>query len=308
MKAKKVTDSEKTERLIVQEKNISDNVLNKISKLNQNGALHLPKNYSAANALKSAWLKIQGEKALLDCSKESIANSLLDMVVQGLSPMKNQCYFIPYGKQLKLSRSYLGTIAVTKRQGGIKDIFANIIYDGDTFQYEINTDTGLKVITKHEQDFKSIDNNKILGGYATIVRDGEPTYVEIMTMDQIRKGWEQGATKGKSPAHTKFPEEMAKKTVINRACKIFLNTSDDSDVVIESINRTTANEYSETAYEVVVDEEIEKKANKELIDVNEENNGSEPSEEEKQIILSEENEASASFRNEKETTKAVPGF
>lgn len=61
------------------------------------------------------------------CSRESIANSLLDMVVQGLSPAKTQCYFIVYGNQLQLNRSYFGTQAVLKRLTNVKDIWANVI-------------------------------------------------------------------------------------------------------------------------------------------------------------------------------------
>jgi recombination protein RecT len=38
----------------------------------------------------------------------------------------------------------------------------------------------------------------------------------------------QGATKGGSPAHKNFPDQMAIKTVISRACKTFISSSDDS--------------------------------------------------------------------------------
>lgn len=47
-------------------------------------------------------------------------------------------------------------------------------------------------------------------------------------MAQIRAAWGQGATKGGSPAHKNFAEEMAKKTVIGRACKAIINSSDDA--------------------------------------------------------------------------------
>ncbi|MGO0053923.1 recombinase RecT, partial [Streptococcus suis] len=43
-----------------------------------------------------------------------------------------------------------------------------------------------------------------------------------------------------------FPQEMAKRTVINRAAKQFFNTSDDSDILIEAVNRTTENEFDGT--------------------------------------------------------------
>ncbi len=44
-------------------------------------------------------------------------------------------------------------------------------------------------------------------------------------MDQIRKSWQQGAAKGNSGAHNNFTDQMCKKTVISRACKIALGAA-----------------------------------------------------------------------------------
>lgn len=269
-----------TTALVVNEKNISDNVLMRVSELEKTGGLQIPSNYSAANALKSAWLMLQtveakdGDRkvpALSVCTKESVANTLLDMVIQGLSPAKKQCYFIAYGKQLQLSRSYMGTIAVTKRLKGVKDVFANIIYEGDEFEYTFDLETGLKKIIKHNQSFQNIDTKKILGAYAIIIRDSLPPFIEIMNMGQIRAAWEQGKANGNSGAHNKFTDEMAKKSVINRACKTFWNTSDDSDLLIDVINKTTDMENipsAEILGEETIEQEISENANKELIDIN----------------------------------------
>lgn len=76
-----------------------DLVQNKIKQFQQSGEIHFPSNYSPDNALKSAWLKIQeieskdGKKALETCTKESIANAMLSMVIQGLNVDKSQGYF-----------------------------------------------------------------------------------------------------------------------------------------------------------------------------------------------------------------------
>ena len=35
-------------------------------------------------------------------------------------------------------------------------------------------------------------------------------YSEVMTMEQVRDAWNQGATKGQSPAHKNFPAEKKK--------------------------------------------------------------------------------------------------
>lgn len=215
--------------------NISDQVLARIEHFQQEGGLRLPANYSVENHMKSAWLVLQattdrnGKRALDVCTKGSIANALFDMVLQGLSVSKKQGYFIVYGNSLEFQRSYFGTIALAKRCGGIKgEPVANIIYEGDEFIYMIDPKTGRKSIVKHEQKIENIDNSKIVGAYAIVTYGDGSTEVTIMSMAQIRKAWEQGATKGNSPAHKNFTDEMAKKTVIGRACKAVINSSDDA--------------------------------------------------------------------------------
>ena len=215
--------------------NISEQVLTRIEEFQKTGGMVLPKDYSVENHMKSAWLILQattdrnGNQALAVCTKESIANALLDMVLQGLAVSKKQGYFIVYGNKLEFQRSYYGTIALAKRTGGIKtEPVANVIYEGDEFVYSIDPKTARISIVKHDQKIENIDNTKIKGAYALVTLADGTTQVTIMSMAQIRAAWAQGATKGGSPAHKNFAEEMAKKTVIGRACKAIINSSDDA--------------------------------------------------------------------------------
>lgn len=261
-----------------QERNITDGVLSRIQTLSAKGDLVIPKNYSAENAMKSAYLILQsvvdksGKPALESCTQSSICNALMDMVVQGLNPVKKQCYFVVYGDKLTLMRSYMGTAAVTKRLKGVKDVYANIIYEGDDFEFELDLDTGLKKILKHKQSFENIDPAKIKGAYAVIVKEDGKNYVEVMNISQIKKSWAQGAAKGSSGAHNNFSDEMAKKSVINRACKMFINTSDDSDLLVDAFDRTDEEQkYDEkdiiTGAEYEVKQEIKNKGNAREIDI-----------------------------------------
>lgn len=251
--------AEKKNAVMKAEKNITDVVLNKVAGFAQVGELVLPQDYSAENALKAAWLALQGvedkrgNKALKICSQPSIANSLLDMVVQGLNPAKKQCYFIVYGKELTLQRSYMGTVAVAKRFSGVKEVHAQVVYEGDEFEYEIDPMTANIRITKHTQNLNNIDISKIRAVYAVVIKEDETPYVEIMTMEQVKKAWNQGANKGGSPAHKNFTEEMAKKTVINRACKLFVNTTTDSALLVDAFNRVTSNDYKRDDEPEVID-------------------------------------------------------
>jgi recombination protein RecT len=241
--------------------------------------LRFPANYSLANAMNSAYLMLKesvdknGKPLLEACTQESVVQALMQMATQGLNPIKKQCYFVAYGSKCNLVPSYFGTLAIAKRLGNIiGEPVANVIYEGDIFEYGYNTMTGEKEIQKHEQKLENIDNEKIVGAYA-IVRTKEQVIIEIMNKSQLEKAWGQGqswqaAQKGKykSKTHTNFAEEMSKKTVLNRACKQLINSSDDSslmgDEVIQAYN--DAEVMSETnIIEEQVYTEIEENANTE---------------------------------------------
>lgn len=255
----------------------ADVVLSKIQVFQQKGELDLPPNYSAANALKSAWLILQdtldkNKKPVLEvCLRHTIANALLDMVVQGLNPSKKQCYFIAYGNKLSMQRSYFGTKAVCLRvDKNISDIYAEVVYQGDELEYSI--ERGRRIIETHRQKLDNIDDSKIVAAYAVALdKDGEVKRSELMTMDQIKAAWKQskmypidnsGNIKPES-THGKFTAEMAKKTVTNRLSKHIINASSDSDLLIKSVRRS-----DDEASEAEAQEEIEDYANSgEIIDI-----------------------------------------
>ena len=179
-----------------------------------------------------------GNKLLEVCTQESVVNSLMQMATQGLNPAKKQCYFVAYGNKCQLVPSYFGTLAILNRVQNLKcQPVANIVYQGDVFEVGYDLDTGEKKILKHETKLENMDN-PILAAYAIIKTENE-TVVEIMTKKQLENSWAQGQSwqaaqkKGyKSKTHTNFSEEMAKKTVLNRASKKLINATDDSNYIV----------------------------------------------------------------------------
>lgn len=195
-----------------------------------------PKDYNVMNSLTGAYLIMKettdknGKCILESCSQASIANSLMDMCTLGLNASKKQGYFISYGGKCQFQKSYFGNITLARRNG-LKKINAEIIYEGDTFKYHI--EKGRKVIDVHEQDFMNIDNDKLIGAYAVAIMDDGSEEVEIMNINQLKKAWNQrtgGLKEDASSTHMKFKDQMAKKTVINRLCKIIGNTSTDGNI------------------------------------------------------------------------------
>lgn len=216
-------------------------VNNNIEDMKNNEGLSLPPDYSVGNALNSAYLILsdtsKGQPLLDKCDQGSVIKALMNMAIQGLSPAKNQCYFIPYGNQLVMQRSYFGSISVVKRLSNVKDIQAQVVHKDDTFK--IGGENGALVVKEFEPSFENLDK-PIIGAFAWIEDiDGNRTYT-VMTKKDIDTSWGHAKTK---KVQNEFPEEMAKRTVINRAAKFYINSSSDNDLFVQAVNETTSNEY-----------------------------------------------------------------
>lgn len=157
-----------------------------------------------------------------------------------------------------MQREYHGNIALARRYGKVKHIRANVIYEGDDFQYQIDPSTGLTKVIKHEPAFDNIDINKIRGAYATVILEDGTVDVEVMTMPQIRAAWEMGHGGGATKAHKSFSDQMAIKTVINRACKLYISTSDDGGLV-DSKSALTAKDPVKEDKKATIKEKANKK-------------------------------------------------
>lgn len=206
-------------------------IMERVTGWQETGEVVLPKGYHVGNAIKLAWLylqtveNLQHQKAIDYCTKDSICNALLNMVINGEYPQKH-CYFIMYGNRLEWQERYLGKLMRAKRDTEIGKVNAQVIYEGDEFVYTIDGN-GEKQLVKHVPNLANIDNTKILAAYAVVINKDGTRHIEVMTRTQIQKAWEQGAMKGKSGAHTNFTDQMCMKTVIQRACKIALDSTAD---------------------------------------------------------------------------------
>ncbi len=246
---------------------LTDLVLDRVKQMQDTQDLSLPKNYNASNALNAAFLELQKVQdrnhrpALEVCSHDSIVKSLLDMTLQGLSPAKDQCYFIVYGNELQMQRSYFGTVAAVKRLDGVKKVRAEVVHEDDAFAIGANEDMEL-IVKQFIPKFENQDK-PIIGAFAMIKTD-EGTDFTVMTKKEINQSWAQTRQKN-NKVQQNFSQEMAKRTVLNRAAKMFINTSDDSDLLTGAINDTTSNEYDDERRDVTPVED-EKQSTDELLE------------------------------------------
>lgn len=263
-----------TQALEVRPKELFDVVRTKISRYIQNGELEIPPDYPVEASLKYAWLSIQeakdknGAPALHVCNKTSIANALLDMIIQGLNPARDQCYFVVFGNHLVCMRSYFGTMALARRLcPDIKEIHAEVVYEDDVFVYAFRG--GKKEIIEHSQMLENIHPDKIRAAYCTVYwKDGRVT-TEVMTIDEIKQCWKQSPIKPiddknnikPGTVHANFTAEMCKRTVINRCLKPIIKGATDNWLVHKAVERQ-----DEIAAEALLEEQM-KEANQEILDL-----------------------------------------
>ena len=244
---------------------ICNNVIARITEMTKLGQVVLPENYNANNEINLAMRDIISSGYLATARPESIEGSLLEYAIQGLSVAQKQAYFVKFGDNVTMMRSYFGDIAVSKRTNLIKDVVANVIYDGDEIEVDYNDNQELYVV-KHKTKFGNQDN-AILGAYAFSNNlDGTRTYC-VMTMNEIKNNWalSKGANRntGEVKFQQNFPQEASKRTVIRRLIKNIFNTSVASNEhqksIIASYNRSTKEEYIDADFEQVTTQEMHQK-------------------------------------------------
>lgn len=236
------TPAPQTQQRVATHKVFDEEIVAKVTayiKEKEGQGLVIPPDYSVTNALTMAKLHLldlrddSGKLIVEQCTIPSIVNALTDMVLSGYNIAKKHCAFIKYGDKLSCQPEYFGNLMTAKRDAEVKEVNGQCVYQGDELIYEIDTSSGRKKLIKHVPKLENQDISKIKGAYAIVVYDDNTTKMEIMTIDQIRRSWEMGAAKGKSKAHINFTDQQALKTVMNRAVKIDINSSDDSEVLGE---------------------------------------------------------------------------
>jgi len=255
---------------IARKEDVYADVMQQVTAFRQQGKLVFPADYSPENAIKSAQLLMSEvvdrnkRPALEVCTRGSIARALLDTVLQGLNPGKKQCYYIVYGDKLIMQRSRYGEEHVARMVcPDIEGIYPDVVYKGDVFEY--SKKRGRTVVEKHQQTLDNIGGGEIVAAYCTIIfRDGHEE-TTIMTIDEIYSSWkmsrqspfdDNGKLKGSS-THAKFPAEMAKRTVVRRACKPIINSSDDSTLLMsvfrtdDAVSDTETDEMIESSSSIV---------------------------------------------------------
>lgn len=175
----------------------------------------LPKDFNKARFVQNAMALITENPALQKYNRTQLLGGLLKGAYLGLDFYSKECYLVPYGNQLNYQTDYRGAKKLAKKYSirPIKDIYAKLVREGDTFE---------ECIVNGEQSIsfqpKAFNDGKIIGAFAVcLFTDGGMIYdtMSLADLENTRKA----SKAANSPAWKNFTGEMYKKTVLHRLCK-----------------------------------------------------------------------------------------
>ena len=188
----------------------------------------LPAHYSVHKFLRTIFTQFHKNKALAECSHESILASVLTAAEMGLTPDGREGALVPYNnkgvKEAQFLPMYQGLIKLARNTGTIADIFPATICVNDDFSYGL----GSKPFMDHRPAFRN--RGEPIAFYAMILnKDGTSTFGPgPMLLEEIKAIQKRSKSGGNGPWITDF-ESMAWKTVIRRVLKYVTQSSEQLD-------------------------------------------------------------------------------
>lgn len=194
-----------------------------LEKMKGQFALVLPKHLTADRMVRIALTVLRKTPKLLQCDPQSFVGAVMVASQLGLEPdgMLGHGYLIPYGKEVQFVPGYKGLLELARRSGSIISISARVVRAKDDFFYQFGLHEDLKHVPCDDDD-----PGQMTHVYAVAhLKDGGHQ-MEVMPISEVKairdgsKGYQTAKQYGKDSPWDTHPEEMAKKTVLRRLCKM----------------------------------------------------------------------------------------
>ncbi|OMB79235.1 recombinase RecT [Mycolicibacterium conceptionense] len=201
----------------VEKRNDRPNLAQLIDQMKPEIAKVLPGQFKPERMARIATTTLRQTPALARTTPESFLGALLTASQLGLEPggVRPGCYFVPYGNVCTFIPSWFGLVDLARRSGQVVDVWAEIVYENDTFVYTLGLD---RSIERHDPPPLGQDRGEPIGVYAAaeLVTGGKPFVV--MTVAEVNKIRDRSRASKNGPWVTDWAA-MAKKTVVKQLCK-----------------------------------------------------------------------------------------
>lgn len=171
-------------------------------------------------------------------NRTSVVNAVTNVAAIGLSlnPAKKQAYLVPRDGKICLDVSYIGLVELAIQSGSVRWVKAEIVRLGDGFRL-----VGFDKPPEHSFNPFSRERGEPVGAYV-VAKTADGDYLtDVMSTDEINairdrsSAWKAWVEKKRSCPWVTDWTEMAKKTVVKRASKMWPKT-DRLDSAIHHLN------------------------------------------------------------------------
>ena len=186
----------------------------------------LPRHMNADRMARIAMTAVQKTPKLLECRPVSLVGAIIQCAQLGLEPNDGtgRAWLIPYGTEVQFIPGYRGLVDLTRRSGEIKRFDARAVYSNDTFSFQFGLNPDLTHIPAAK------DRGELTHVYAVAEFKDGGTQFDVMTREDVEKVRSRSKSGKSGPWVTDY-EEMAKKTVTRRICKM-LPVSPETQIAV----------------------------------------------------------------------------
>ena len=182
----------------------------------------LPAHIPSAKFIRTAQTALQMNPDIVDCDRRSIYGAIMKAAQDGLVLDGREAALVKFGGTAQYMPMVAGLLKKARNSGDISTIAAHVVYERDTFTYELGDDERIS-----HKPFLGADRGKPILVYAVATLKDGGKQRAIMTVAEIERVRAVSRSKGAGP-WTQWWDEMAKKTVIRRLSK-YLPSSTDKD-------------------------------------------------------------------------------
>lgn len=194
----------------------------------QDSVYSVEKEFNQVNSYKMNFAKeagfalqlLESSSFLMDSAKKNptaLEYAIINLSSIGISlnPALKESYLVPRGGKICLDISYIGLIKLATDTGSILWVQAEIVKKNDKFTYN-----GVGQAPTHITDFFG-DRGEMVGVYCVAKLSTGESLSTVMSVQEIKDIRDKSSQASKSGPWVTFFEEMAKKTIIKRAAKLW---------------------------------------------------------------------------------------
>lgn len=176
----------------------------------------LPRHMTAEATIQAALHLLVSKPDLLNCTPESIAQSVFQVAMWGLE-LGRTAHIVAYGEIAQAQQDWKGMVERAIRAGAITSCRSRIVYEKD----EIDIEYGLTEVLKHVPHWRQTDRGQKVGVYAVVTLPNGEQRFELLNREQVehRRARSKAYTKGKSGPWVTDEDEMWRKTAVRLVLK-----------------------------------------------------------------------------------------